>query len=635
MVKRICLYFCLYIICFATVAQTNYAVSLIPASLLENANLVKRQELMRLDIKANNKAVVEVSYALTIMNEAGDDFAQFSENYSKLISIKSVEGTLYDASGRKLRSTKKSDFKDFSDTDESSFADDSRIRVHSFYHRVYPYTVEYSYELHFDGLFFLPAWIPVEAPNMSVVASRLDVFAASDYNLRYKLFGSSQEPVLTDKNGNRIYSWQVSNLPALVQEPFMNAWYENTVSVFLAPSTFSFQGYDGNMSNWQSFGKFFYELNAGRDKVPDAVGDKIRGLVSGEQDMYRKVEKIYNYVQQSTRYISIQLGLGGWQTFDAQYVATKGYGDCKALTNYMHSLLKEVGIPSKVALLRAGRRSNDIITDFPSNQFNHIILCVPGKSDSIWIECTSSTLPAGYLGDFTSNRHALLIDETGGYLVRTPDYRESQNLQARKMSAVLHADGKLDLQCTTVYEAEKFDEVQSVMSIGSAAKRQEALKEGLPFTTVEIKKAEYRELKNKQPAVIEELDLTVPVFSNSSGKRMFFTPNLLSRSSLKLPEKHTRKYPFRLLGAFTESDTVQIKIPDGFSPEVNPEPVKLQSPYGSYQSKVSIIGNQLLYVRSFSRKSGVFPPNEYPALAIFLNKVYKADRESVVLVKKD
>jgi len=82
-------------------------------------------------------------------------------------------------------------------------------------------------------------------------------------------------------------------------------------------------------------------------------------------------------MQDHTRYISIQLGIGGWQPFDAAFVQEHGYGDCKALSNYMVALLKTAGITAYSVLIRPGDYRYTFNESFPSNQFTHVIVCVP------------------------------------------------------------------------------------------------------------------------------------------------------------------------------------------------------------------------------------------------------------------
>src|SRR5690606_888532 len=119
--------------------------------------------------------------------------------------------------------------------------------------------------------------------------------------------------------------------------------------------------------------------------LPAHIAQQVKALTSGITDVKEKITVLYNYLQKNTRYISIQLGIGGWQPFDDSYVAKNGYGDCKALTNYMQSLLTSANIPSFYTLVYAGASGtakNRFVPDLPSQQFNHVVICVPTGKDS-------------------------------------------------------------------------------------------------------------------------------------------------------------------------------------------------------------------------------------------------------------
>ena len=164
-----------------------------------------------------------------------------------------------------------------------------------------------------------------------------------------------------------------------------------------------------------------------------------------------KIEILYQYLQKNFRYVSIQLGIGGWQTMKAEDVLKYSYGDCEGLTNLMRSMLEVVGISSYYTLVNAGADAKDIEVDFPSNQFNHVILYVPIERDPIWLECTSNALPAGFLGDFTKARHVLVTTPEGGFLTKTPSYSsEDWNKITTKsrMKIDSRGDAKVESQIT-------------------------------------------------------------------------------------------------------------------------------------------------------------------------------------------
>ncbi|MBC7872991.1 MAG: DUF3857 domain-containing protein [Ferruginibacter sp.] len=633
------LFFLLFPVLFslrAIAGEGEYAVSKIAPALLKNADAVLRLEELRFEIISPGKAVYKNRYVITVLNENGDHWADFLEYYDKFQKLESIEGILYNAAGNQVKKIKTKDTEDLSGVSGGSLMDDNRVKRHNFYHRVYPYTVEYITEIEYSSLLFIPMWVPQGREKLSVEKSSMCMVSPAEYQFRHKAFNYSGVPVKTTEKDRKVGTWwSVKDMPAILREPNSPGWHELTTLVIFGPSDFQVENYKGNMSSWSEFGKFVYALKQGKDDLPDNVKQQVHKLVNGISDVKNKTAILYEYLQKNTRYISIQLGIGGWQPFDAKYVAANAYGDCKALTNYMFSLLKEAGIPSYYTLVRAGANAGYITEDFPSQQFNHVILCVPVQKDTVWLECTSQTLPAGYLSDFTCNRYGLLVDENGGRLVRTPVYGLKDNQQQRKITAVLGQDGTLSLNAYTRYSGLQQDDIHGLINHLSNDKVKEYLHEQLDFATYDISHFTYKEEKNSLPVIDESLDITVSNYANISGKRLFIVPNVMTRDKGKLSVDETRKYDIVFNIDYRDVDSVEIILPEGYTAESIPQDISLKNKFGKYNCSVKLLGNKLFYYRTIERYAGRFPAKDYPELVRFYEATYKADRNKVVLVKNE
>lgn len=627
----------IFCICsFAAMAgDGDYAISRISPDLLKNADAVLRLEEIKFEVFSTRNAEETNHYVITVLNENGDHWADFSEYYDKLREIDYIEGVLYDASGKQVKRVKTKDMQDMSGSDESTLADDNRIKHHNFYCKLYPYTIEYTVKINYRHTMFFPMWAPRGAEKLSVEKSSISIITPADYQLRYKAFLYNGDPVSVTEKDKKKMTWSASAMPALLREPFEPAWHEVSTVVVFGPTDFQVEDYKGNMKDWEAFGKFVYSLKQNRDAIPDNIKQTIHQLTDGISDEKKKVDVLYKYMQKNTRYISIQLGIGGWQPFDANYVASKGYGDCKALTNYMYSLLKEAGIKSYYTLIRAGSGREYITTDFPSQQFNHVILCVPMAKDTTWLECTSQTTPTGYLSDFTSNRYALLVDENGGKLVHTPQYGLKDNLEIRKINAVIDESGNAKVDVVTKYKALQQDNLHGMITSLSKQKVMEQLKEEIDLPQYDVLKYDYNHEPSVLPVITETLQVIAGNYAQVSGKRLFISPNILTKWRQRLMADETRKYDVELGMEYTDIDTVSITVPAGYQLESLPTPLAVENKFGKYSSSVKVEGNTILYYRRMERNSGRFPAKEYNELVKFYEQMYKADRLKVVLVKKE
>jgi hypothetical protein len=612
-----------------------YNVALIPDSLKKGARAVMREEEYVLEIKSPEKAVFKERHVFTILNENADNIGGYSSWYDKFTSINWIDGILYDANGKEVKHVKKKDMEDRSYTSEENLADDARYKVHNFYCRAYPYTVDYSEEDEMNGILLFDRWAPVYSTGISTQHSKYVIIAPADYQIRYKAVNCNFQPVVTTSGSKKIYTWEIGNLPARSTEFAGPTWEEIAPHVLFAPSDFEAQGYKGNMSSWENFGKFINQLRAGRDVLPDDVRRKVHELTDHLTDTRQKVYVLYDYLQKNTRYISIQLGIGGLQPFPAVYVATKRYGDCKALSNFMVALLKEAGIKANYVVIYGGENMPELVDDFPSLQGNHIVTCVPMGKDSIWLECTNQNMPADFMGTFTGNRKAILIDDDGGHIVRTPSYSAKDNTQCRVVDATIADDGTLDAGVNTRYSGCEYMGPFWVVHDYTPDEKQKYLNDLFSLPTYSVDKSNYEEQKGTIPVIKEYLHVVSPNYASVSGKRLFVNPDLFDRSSTRLSPDSVRRYDFVYKEAFTDIDSVTLKIPTGYQPEAVPSDVAIDSRFGKYSSSVKVMPDKIVYYRRYEKSIGSFPPADYPDLVKFYERLYKSDHSRIVLVRKE
>lgn len=615
--------------CF--VSAQLYSVLFIPKDLLK-ANAVVRNSNIRIEIKSEGKATLNYTYALTILNHLGDRYAGLEVQYDKLMPLKYISGCLYDANGKKLKSISKSDFSDRSSTSAISLAEDDRVKEFDFNWNIYPYTVEYEYEIEIKSLFYLPDWYPVIGENVSVENSHFSISLPSDFKLNYKNYNTSP-PKITESKNEKELKWTLQNFQAIRSEALSDVWYKSIPTVLTAPDNFQLKSYNGSMATWNSLGSFYHTLNKGRDELTDPVKEKVHQLTDQLKTTKEKIETLYRYMQQNTRYISVQLGIGGLQTFDAKYVCENKFGDCKALSNFMISLLKEANIKAWAALIYAGDGKTNFEEDFPSHQFNHMIVCVPEKNDTIWLECTDQNKSFGYMGSFTSNRPALLITENGGYLVKTPTYTYQQNLQSRSIKGNIDAQGNVKMNIVTNYQAEQQEDIFNLTINNSKTEVDKYLKEKLSVPSYDLHEWKYSYEKKQIPSVKEELTITAYNYASLTGKRLFITPNILNRLYRTLPDTTQRKTPLILKYEYTDIDSVEIKIPENYTVETSIKNTDLHTPYGNYSITMQILNNTILYTRKMEIYSGKFPPSAIVSYVVFLEEIKRNDASRIVFVK--
>ena len=620
---------------FASIGfSQSFPVNSIAEVLLENVNSVLRLEDTHAVLNDQDKMTVKHRRVVTVFNKYGNHATNTILYYRNDLKVKSIKATVYDAKCNEIKVYKKKNFKDLSAVEGSTLYSD--VRYYSLNHvpTGYPYTMDFEYEVIYQSTAFIPDWNPFTFSNQSIEKSVLTVVKEKDLGLKYKAFNLEDYPNVKVEQDETSLRFSAENLPAYRYEYDQPLKEDFLPFAYLTLESFSLHGVKGEVKNWSDFGSWMYaNLIKDKDQVSEKTQQEVLDLVEGIEDPIERAKKVYRYVQDNMRYINVVIGIGGWEPIDAMDVDRVKYGDCKGLTNYTHALLKLVGVESYWTVLWSQDEKKDLFEDFASIQGNHMILTIPQENgEDIWLECTSSYLPFGYVPPSNDDRNVLVIKEDGGVLKRSPKFKDEDNLQVNTSLVRLDADGNMEASIQRKSTGSQYDTYYSLEFSPYDEVKKRYLRMWSEVPKLYLKNID---LTNdpKEIAFYENVELSSTGFAKKMGDRFMFPINPFNASVSPTVKYKTRRNPFQINRGYQDIDTYVIQLPEDYSVEALPPEVNLITDFGSYALSFEVEDAKLIVHRKFLLNSGKFPKDRYEDFRQFKLEISKLDNAKAVVSK--
>lgn len=602
-------------------------------NLKENANSIVMEQNIEITINSNKSYTIKKRKVIRVLNELGIKNIDAMEYYDNSNRIKSIDATMYNVFGKTIKTFRQKDFKDQSVADGFSVLTDNRMVFLDFTPTEYPFTIVYDSEVVNDNTAFIPTWNPIDDIYEGVLKSTITVNYVDGIGFKYKEQNFEGYSIVKKEEKNKI-SYVLENATAIKYEELSPSFDRMVPKVNFGLERFSLEGVEGAATSWNDFGKWVYSnLLYDTEEINQETIEKIKTLIGNETDPFKKAKIIYKYVQDKTRYVSIQLGIGGWKPMLAKDVDRLGYGDCKALTNYTRSLLKAFEVPTYYTIIYAGNGKNSIQEDFVSMQGNHVILALPNQDKFTFLECTSQTAPFGFEGDFTDDRYALIVKPNGGEIVKTTSYVDKDNCQKTNSSYTVFDDGSINCSLEVKSTGIAYDNAYLIEK-EAPEKIKEHYKEVLwNLQNLAIDKYSFVNDKNKIEFT-EKIECKATNYANVNNNTMIFPLNAFNQYS-KVPQRYrTRNNPFEIDRGFFDEDEIQITLPENYVIDAKPNTIEINDKFGNYKSEITVVSpTKLIYKRSFLLKKGFYDKTEYENYRKFIEQIAKADNSKIALIK--
>ncbi|UJR86262.1 DUF3857 domain-containing protein [Sandaracinus amylolyticus] len=402
------------------------------------------------------------------------------------------------------------------------------------------------------------------------------------------------------EEGRRIDRFVATDVPAIQSEDNMPGMTE--VAPYLHVSTYR---------TWEDVGRWYWGLIRDQLYADENLRRVVADLVRDAPDTRTKVQRIYGWVIQNTRYVGLEFGIHGFLPYRVPQIVQRGFGDCKDKASLIYTMLREAGIDARIVLVRT--RNNGAITDLPASLsvFDHAIAYVPELD--LFLDGTAEYSGTNEFPQMDQGVTVLIVGPDGAELRRTPVLPAEQNERSRQIAIDLQNDGTGRIEVTEQVRGSEAPGYRvTYQAEGTRRERFERALRGL-FPGIELRTQEFAGLTNYEEPIRIRYTADVPRLAVADADGLRVQATVLDDLTRSLARSATRRHPLDLRGTTRYVEERRIRVPQGMRVLHVPEGGEVSSEYGRLSLRFEQSEREIVARTEMALTRDRIAPEEYEA----------------------
>ena len=455
----------------------------------------------------------------------------------------------------------------------------------------------------------------------------LDVPASVTPRFKERNLPSARQ--VAEAHGRKVYTWAAQDVPkAPDDEPFEADSNDVIASVEV-----------GLPIAWGDVARWYAGLSRDRYEVTPELATRLSEIVGAQKTRADSLGALYRWVAQDFRYVSVSLGMAGYQPRPPAATFETKYGDCKDKATLFVALARRMGFHAFPVLLNS---AGHVDTSLPTTgQFDHMIAAVERPGGYLYLDLTADIVPVGLLPPSEYGAFALIVHPDGrGEEVKLPQDSVAANRGLDLLEGELSPDGTFNGRLTRTREGISQFDLREALSRNLTAEERSQVARNLADGEFDGATGDSLELFDGRdlsaPARISVVISNAKATTTAGGTDILtlplvqvVTPRLVADVQAHVP----RKYPIdarRIFGSGESTQEFRVTLPEGWSARL-PAEVAVSGPFGTYASTYEQNGRELHIVRRMVGARGILPPDRVQDLLQFLRTVSQDDARLIVL----